>query len=345
MKRSSYLHSLPFCLCWCFLFAPCWTLTAQDFPLIDDDEGLVAAPAENPELAFLSDGSGPTTIEQLRLMEEMFAEVAEIVAPATVNIAVEEAQGSGVIVSRDGYILTAAHVINRPNQPATITFADGSRADAITLGVNRPLDSGMLKITDPGKWPFVDIGESESLGKGQWVMAIGHPGGLTEGRGLVYRAGRLLKTSDRVLTTDCTLVGGDSGGPLVDLNGLVIGIHSRIGPKTYENYHVPIDAYSDEWDQLADGAIVGSSKALLGVDLVRDNGKTTNRVIRLYKYEAAEKAGMKVGDEIIKVNDVEVTDGRTLRMALAKLKPRDKVKVIVNRDGEEIELDVVLGYG
>ena len=307
-----------------------------------DDLDLITAPA-NGGLEFLSEGGAPTSIAQLEQMQDVFAKLAKDVEEATVNVAVSEAQGSGVVVSRDGYILTAAHVISRPNLDATITFADGSTAKAITLGVNRRMDSGMLKITEKGKWPFLDIGESSPVERGQWVMAIGHPGGLTKGRGLVYRAGRVLSNESSNLTTDCTLVGGDSGGPLVDLDGYVIGIHSRIGTQLTENHHVPIDTFSMEWDELTDAVVVGSTTAFLGVSFSSD--RSINKIEVISKNEGAEAAGMLVDDVIIKINDAATNNRSQFRRAMKDLKPGDKATFTVQRGDEEVELEVTLGYG
>ena len=278
-------------------------------------------------------------------MQNTFKYLAKEVADATVNISMSRAQGSGVLVSRDGYILTAAHVINnRPNVEATITFADGSKAKAMTLGVNPGMDSGLLKIIDEGKWPFLDIGESKVVERGQWVMAIGHPGGLTRGRGLVYRTGRVISKGRTSITTDCTLVGGDSGGPLVDLEGFVVGIHSRIGNSLSENHHVPIDSFSNDWDELTAGAIVGSKRPFLGISF-STGGEEENEIGSVSPREAAEKAGMEVGDIIIKFNDVDVETREEFRKEMAKHEPKDKVTMTVKRGEEEIELEVILGYG
>ena len=356
MKRTpTNRYALPILFMTAIVFGYPGLLSAQDFPLLPDDGESVTAVATKSNDAFLGESNTPKTLDQLRQLEQTFADVIEQVAPATVNIMVEDAQGSGVVISRDGYILTAAHVITRPNKTATITFADGSTASAITLGVNKTYDSGMLKITDKGKWTFVDIGESRDLKQGQWVMSIGHPGGLTEGRGLVYRAGRILKTptqsddvfpwfgnNESAIVTDCALVGGDSGGPLVDLNGYVVGIHSRIGGRLTENFHVPIDAFSKDWDELVESAIVGSKSPYLGVNLDRKKPEVVIREV--FPNEGAKKAGMKVGDIVIKVNDVKTPDQKSFRAAMKKYKPKDVITVLVKRDDEEIELTVTLGY-
>ena len=186
----------------------------------------------------LFSGEAPQSIAELKAMEQKIAELVEEVKPAIVNIQMGGAQGSGVVVSDDGYILTAAHVIGKPFGKAMVIFPDGTKAKATTLGVENRIDSGMLKIDeDQGdSWPYVPIGLSEELKQGQWVMSIAHPGGLDEDRGVVLRVGRLMSSSGRVLRTDCTLVGGDSGGPLFDMRGEVIGINSRIGSQLSSQY-------------------------------------------------------------------------------------------------------------
>ena len=280
-------------------------------------------------LSFLYDGSTPTSLDQLRAMEEHLAELYEQVSAATVNIAVGDSQGSGVVVTSDGYILTAAHVIDRPGLNARITFADGTVKFATTLGVHPGIDSGMLKLNQSGDFPYLDIGESETLKRGQWVAAIGHPGGLDKDRGLVLRVGRIIYKARTVIRTDCALVGGDSGGPLVDMDGYVIGIHSRIGGQLSENMHVPIDIFSEEWDMLSDefGVVIGSERPHLGLSLDGDS----NRIQRVDSNQPADKAGLKAGDRIIRINDREIKNRDDLADAIKDLKPRDKIKVVVER--------------
>ena len=192
----------------------------QELPEISIDLPLEIDTEEDQE--FLFDGGVPESLDQLRDMETRFQKLTEQLMPATVNIQMGASQGSGVVVTEDGYILTAAHVIGKPNQRARIVFPDGRKFQAKTLGVNSGrIDSGMLKIINPKNksFPYVQLGISETLKLGQWVMAIGHPGGIDESRGLVTRVGRIVSARENVIRTDCTLVGGDSGGPLFDMNG------------------------------------------------------------------------------------------------------------------------------
>jgi serine protease Do len=306
----------------------------------ESETSAASPPAEVSLDSILFEGRSPATIEQLRLMQEHFAELAETVKPAVVNIAIGGAQGSGVVVTSDGYILTAAHVIGRPGQQATVTFPDGTNVQATTLGIETRMDSGMLKIKeDEGSdWPYLEIGLSNDLDEGHWVMAIGHPGGIDKKRGLVVRVGRIVYQNTNVLRTDCTLVGGDSGGPLVNMNGEVIGIHSRIGSQLWNNLHVPIDTYSDNWDRLAEGIII-DGRASLGFNVVG----TTNEVDAVTDFGSAQKAGLKKGDIITRIGSTRVEDREDISNAMRRLKPFMKTKIVIERDGKEQTLDVTVG--
>ncbi len=223
----------------------------------------------------------PASIDELRAMEEHTQKVLQKVIPAVVGVRVGQGQGSGVIVSEEGFILTAGHVSGKPGQFAEIVLSDGTKLRAKTLGQDKGIDSGMVKINEDdlkkhekkinGKLPFLDMGKSAELIKGQWVIGIGHPGGFRSNRTPVVRVGRILHADSFVIRSDCTLVGGDSGGPLFDMQGRVIGIHSRIGGLAItENMHVPVDTFRTTWDKLARGDSWGSD---LGVrEVIRSAG-------------------------------------------------------------------------
>lgn len=328
------------------------------FPLVDYSSGQETEVQSNVkpdrvDTDFLFSGEVPKTIEELREMETRFAEISEKVKAATVNIQMSQSQGSGVVVSSDGYILTAAHVIGDPNQTAKITFLNDLDengkakivfARAKTLGIDRKIDSGMLKIQEKegeeNDFPYLDIAISADLNEGQWVMAVGHPGGLDEARGMVTRIGRILESGKRVIRTDCTLVGGDSGGPLIDMNGDLIGIHSRIGSDLVDNLHVPADVYSENWDSLAKALILDGTPSL-GINVVDD----TNVIKEVTEGRAADKAGLKVGDIILKIDAVEITDKASLGNAIKELdlKPNAKVEIVILREAKEKELELKVG--
>jgi hypothetical protein len=211
----------------------------------------------------------PASIEELRAMEQHTQKVLEKVIPAVVGVRVGPGQGSGVIINDQGVILTAGHVSGKPGQTAFIRLSDGAELKATTLGQDKSIDSGMVKINEAdlkayetkikGKIRFLDMGKSSELVKGQWVIGIGHPGGFRPNRTPVVRVGRILIADSFVIRSDCTLVGGDSGGPLFDMQGRVIGIHSRIGGFAItENMHVPVDTFRTTWDKLARGESWGT---------------------------------------------------------------------------------------
>jgi S1-C subfamily serine protease len=201
---------------------------------------------------------------ELRQDQQKTLAVADHLIAATVDVANTKMGGfgSGVVVSEDGLVLTAAHVIGENGSSLMIMFPDGRRARAKALGADRTKDAGMCKIIDPGPWPFVKMGHSASLKQGDWCLATGHPGGPQHGRTPPLRLGRILADGKGTnladgITTDATVISGDSGGPLFDLDGNVIGIHSNVGADVMQNRHVPIDVFHDQWDQLLAGRQVG----------------------------------------------------------------------------------------
>ena len=315
------------------LFAALGTMTFAQ------EEDTATSQSSQVSLDFLENGEVPN-LEQLRAMEERIREISEIVKPATVNIQVGDAQGTGIIVSRDGYILTAAHVIVKPGKTANILMPDGTRKLAKTLGIDPRIDAGMLKLVDEEVFPYIDIGVSEGLNKGQWVMGIGHPGGWDEARGMVVRVGRIITNTKEVIRTDCVLVGGDSGGPLVDMDGNLIGIHSRISNQLWENLHVPVDTYSENWEELASGKILGREpKAHLGISLEG----STNEISEVEKDSPADEAGLEVGDIILKVGDKEIDSRLKFSREARKMKPDDEITLTIKRGEDELELKLTVG--
>ena len=134
------------------------------------------------------------------------------------------------------------------------TFPDGKTARGKTVGVNLDNDTGLMRITDRGPWPHADVGDLQQARVGDWVLALGHPGGFDLRRSLVVRLGRIIRMEADALQTDCTISPGDSGGPLFDMHGRVIGIHSAISSSLAENFHVAVTAFYDGWDRAGQSA-------------------------------------------------------------------------------------------
>jgi serine protease Do len=292
-------------------------------------------------------GDAPQGIDELKAMQDHVKSLTEKVIPCTVGVQIGQAWGSGVIVSKDGYVLTAAHVAGQPNKTAMFVLHDGRIVRGKTLGLNRKLDAGLMKITDEGEYPYVDMGASGKIRQGQWCLAVGHPGGYLKDRGLVVRLGRVGFTDSDAITTDCTLVGGDSGGPLFDMQGRVIGINSRIAGPLTANLHVPVDTYRDTWDRLVSAEAWGhldGQRPILGVTGEPENNRNA-KIARVNPNSPAERAGLEVGDIVTRVGDRDVTDFASLKDAIEKNEPGDRVTVRVMRGEESLEFRVTLGRG
>ena len=294
--------------------------------------------------------SSPDTVEELRALEKQVKVVTEKVMPCTVGLLVGQGAGSGVIVTDSGLVLTAAHVIGKPGETCEVVLSDGKRVAGISLGVNGKLDSGMVQITGKppagvkwpgvaaGKWPVAELGTSAGLKKNQWLISLGHHGGPRTGRTPPLRLGRFdnFNKSDQTLKTDCTLVGGDSGGPLFDLNGKLVGIHSKIGIFLEYNMHVPIDAFRPDWDQLAEGAVLGKPPVELGATL--DSKKIAPTVIEVIGDSPAAKATLAEGDVIVKFGGNKVLTRTDLKAMLMECQPGQTVTLVVLREDENVTL-------
>jgi len=296
------------------------------------------------DLDELFSGKAPTSVADLKAMEQHVQAMVKKVRPTVVGVRVGAAQGSGVIISEDGYVLTAAHVNGKPDRSVTFIFPDGSTRRGKTLGVNKGLDSGLMKIEDEGKYPFVEMGDSTKLKVGQWITAIGHPNGYMRGRPPVVRVGRVLSNRSSVISTDAVLVGGDSGGPLFNMAGEVIGIHSRIGGPLTANMHVPVNTYRDTWDRLTKGddwGLQGAGGPYIGVQGDPDSDKA--KIARVYPDAPAEKAGLEPGDIITMFNGEKVKNFADLASLVGKTEPKDRIKIEIERDGIKIDLEMTIG--
>ena len=216
-----------------------------------------------------------------------------------------------------------------------------------TLGINLDLDSALIKITDEGSFSFVEMAEANDIEEGQWVVATGHPGGVMKNRSAPARLGRVLFTNSKVVCTDCALVGGDSGGPLLDLDGRVVGVHSRIGWQVTTNFHVPVGTYHDTWDQLASSAVLGEepsweddTRPVLGItgDPLAENC----RIAQIFPGLPAADAGLHVGDVVVEVDGHDVARFDDLINHVLRKRPGDTIALHVLRGEQRIEVEVTL---
>jgi serine protease Do len=293
-------------------------------------------PVEIPTPPKVFEKKNPTSVEDLKEIEKHIAILTEKLSPTVVNLKLGGSEGSGVVVSEDGYILTAGHVTSRPNLAVLITFPDEKTAKGKSLGVNHDIDSGMVQITDEGKWTYAEMGKVADLKKGDWVLTLGHPNGYKKGRPPVVRVGRILGITKATITTDTVLVGGDSGGPVFDMKGRVIGIHSRIGETIHENVHVPIDTYRETWKKLAEGENIGGIRfppkvapVYLGIKITAEDDEII--VTEVEKDSPAEKEGIEEGDVILKLDDKPLSTIANFNRILFRKKPDDELSMEIRR--------------
>jgi serine protease Do len=269
----------------------------------------------------------------------------ERVSPAVVAVTVDSASGSAVVISEDGLVLCAAHVGGLPDRTVFFTFPDGKTAKGKTLGTNHGTDSGLMKITEGGPWPHVPVGDLRRAELGEWVLALGHPGGFDPQRPVVARLGRIIVLTTNMLQTDCTLLGGDSGGPLFDMSGRVIGIHSRISESTEENFHVAISSFLDStWDRLARsenwGDLRPTSRAYFGA--TGTNHLEGYRLERIDTNSPAARAGLMAGDIVVKFNDQAIKGFDSFQQSLAQVRPGTEVTLRIKRNNKEMTVRVTV---
>lgn len=292
----------------------------------------------------------PQSVEDLQHIQDKVQELLPKLKAATVGIQSGGGSGSGVIVSKDGYVLTAAHVIRKPGTELRVVMPDSTVLRARALGIGQH-DAGLAKIVEEGEYPYVEMGVSSELKLGQWCVTLGHPGGFNPRRGEVLRVGRVVMNEPSVVWTDCKLLPGDSGGPLFDMQGRVIGIHSRITNIPFAggvegNFHVPVDIFSAHFDTLKTGKRIHSpsDKPYLGVMLGQERDKPEVVIEEVTPRTAASKAGLEPGDIITHFEGRPVTNLDALIEGIAGTRPEDQVSFGIIRNEQRLMVDVIMGY-
>ena len=287
----------------------------------------------------------PSDIDDLLAIQKKVLAIRDKIRVATVAVKMGRGAGSGVIVSKDGLVLTAGHVSGKPGQKFKVILSDGREFDGVALGNSKKTDSGMIQIKKPKNLPtvgYVGPGQPEL---GQWCMAVGNMGGWDAERGAVFRLGRVINISRNTIRTDCKLLGGDSGGPLFDLDGKVIGIHSRISSNPDQNYHVAMIAFHDDWDDLKASIIVEpvseDERGYLGINFSSDPKGV--RVTRVGEETSAAKAGLKPGDVITHFDGKKLYSGSGVRDLIEKTKVGDEIKIKLEREGKTLGMTIKLG--
>ena len=287
----------------------------------------------------------PLNHEDLLNVQNRLQDLLPAAKRALVSIETNDGVGSGVIVSEDGLVLTAAHVIGKTGQKMNVRLLNGKKVSAISLGGSEISDAGMLKITKKGKWPFSPIAKRDFSKIGDWCFAIGHPGGFNKKRGVVVRLGRIIGKNEDTLQSDSRLLGGDSGGPLFDFNGNIIAIHSRVSKQPDQNFHVPIECFHINWDFYKNQEILTFEKlktqGFLGVACEKtDLGLKVNSVV---EKSAAEKYGLQKGDFLISLDGEKLDSREELTILISLKKPDELISLEYRRNETELSVQLALG--
>ncbi len=270
----------------------------------------------------------PRSLQDLRAIQERLQPAIRLSSQSVV--AVDGGRGGGIIVSPDGYVLTASHV-SAPGRRVRITLADGALHDGQSLGAFRFADAGLIKIDGQGPFPHVPMAAMDHSRVGEWCYALGHPGGLDEERGVVARVGRIIEKSDNLLRSDCRIVGGDSGCALFNMRGELIGIHSRIGQPLDMNFHAPVEAYRRNWKELVSGEVVPPNRMRRrgGLGIETADAQPGVRVVRVF----GDGSPLRKGDVIRRVDSYPVADTWEFSVALSARRIDETVALQVLRDG------------
>jgi serine protease Do len=265
-------------------------------------------------------------------------------------------EGSGFIVSADGVILTNAHVV-RDADEVTVKMQDRREFRAKVLGSDPKTDVAVLKI-DAHNLPVVPLGTTRNLQVGEWVMAIGSPYGLesTVTAGVVSAKGRNIDQGGvQFIQTDVAVNPGNSGGPLFNTRGEVVGINSQIYSQSggYQglSFSIPIDVAVRVKDQIVATGKVQHAKLGVAVQEVNQGFADSFKldtvegalVSTVNRGSAADKAGLKAGDIVRKLNGQPIVNSGDLSAMVSLAKPGDKVGMDVWREGKLVHLTATLG--
>ena len=306
--------------------------------------------------------------------------VAQKVKPSIVGINVEysistffnrsstaNAQGSGVIISEDGYILTNNHVVNSSSsssyynieEATKITvklYNDDTEYEAKIIGTDEQTDLAVIKIEKTGL-TAAELGDSDSLQVGEFCMAVGNALGLGDSvtSGIISAVNREVTDSDNnkylAIQTDAAINSGNSGGALVNSKGQVIGINTlKISGTGVEGvgFAIPINSTKSIYEQLIQYSKVKRPYiGITGINLTESLAKQNNLVVGIYvksieDFSSAEKAGIKVGDVITEADGTKIKTIDELNEIKNKKNIGDTIKLKITRDGKEKEITLTL---
>ncbi len=337
---------------------------------LHSSEALLISPQNRNQQSFVSkalniSGDAVVTIETQR---KVFSSIEGVVPPGILNdeyferffglrglqvprSRIEKGQGSGVIFSKEGLVLTNAHVIERTDQ-LIVGLSDGRRVLGNVIGEDSLTDLAVIKLRSKGPWPTAQLGDSDNLKVGDWAIAVGNPFGLenTVTLGIISNLNRdvaELGISDKrvdLIQTDAAINPGNSGGPLLNSVGEVIGINTlvRSGPGAGLGFAIPINrARKIAKDLINSGR---GKHPMIGVTLSSNIKQKSNFLSQtengaIIKYlmpnGPAEKGGLKVNDLIISINDEEISTPADVVQKINQNNLQSTLKIKILRDNIE----------
>lgn len=321
------------------------------------------------------------TVQEKLVVEESngFIQTVKKVSPAVVSVTTKSAAvnffgqiveqqgaGTGFIITSDGLIVTNKHVVDDANGTYTVVMSDGKQYDAKVTAVDPFNDLAILKI-DASSLPVIELGDSDALEVGQWVIAIGNALGQFDNSvsvGVVSAKNRKLTGQGEELTgliqTDAAINPGNSGGPLVNLRGQVVGINTAIASPTGSSvgigFAIPVNSIKSAIDSVRKTGKI--ARPMLGVrylnidntvkeqlGLTVDHGaliRGDSRTPGVVPGGPAAKAGLQEGDIILELDGERIDDNLPLANALGEHTPGEKVTLKVLRQGKEQNVEVTL---
>jgi serine protease Do len=266
----------------------------------------------------------------------------------------QQSLGSGFILSTDGYIFTNNHVVEQADK-IIVKLSDGREYDAKIVGRDAKTDIALIKIKATENLPVVQIGDSDKVRVGEWVVAIGNPFGLeqTVTAGIVSAKGRVIGAGpyDNFIQTDASINPGNSGGPLFNMEGKVIGINTAIVAQGQGiGFAIPIAmAQGILPDLKAKGKVTRGWMGISVQDITEDMAKSLQlkdrqgaMISEAFKGDPADRAGIRAGDIVTEVNGKKIKDTHDLLLTIAALHVGDRVQVKVMRDGKEMTFQVTV---
>ena len=339
--------------------------------------GTTVGEKKNNESSGITEAVPGTELTNQQIIEKGKPSVVGIIVESEVytfgRTYTQQSVGSGFIVTEDGYIITNAHVVEGATK-ITVIMHDEKEYEATLIGEDALSDVAVVKI-EGSNFPAVELGNSDELVQGDPVIAIGTPAGIefagTATHGMISAINRDVKITDyygnttktmTVIQIDAPINSGNSGGPLFDRFGRVIGMNSLKLGNGFEGmgFSLPINGVITIANELMEnGEIIErpegdfvTGKAYLGIEFYEVTEAQAKYygipsgvlVYQLTPGGAALKSGIKRGDIIIEFNGDKIEDSTDLSEAISDVKPGDKVIVRVDRSGEEIDIEVVMGY-